>query len=208
LLIVSILGKTLQFVKFGCRNQLPKTIDELDLKFIKSLSENSRKTITQIAKEVGTSRPTAITRINSLAENNIIDFRAKINTAKLGFKLISVHFELQKEEESESILTKLLACPRLLQLFQEVGKNRFSAVMFAENAETMMSAVECLRTALNANITSWERIISLAGDSFSLKISLSKSEKTPCGRECGVCISFQQSECLGCPSTKDYKGPL
>jgi DNA-binding Lrp family transcriptional regulator len=189
-------------------NSLLKNIDELDLKFIKSLSENSRKTITQIAKEVGTSRPTAIARIKSLAENNIVDFGVKINIAKLGFKLISVHFELEKWEEAESILAKLLICPRLLQLFQEVGKNRFTAVMFAENAETMMSAVECLRTALNANITSWERIISLAGDSFSLKISLDKGEKTPCGRECGVCISFQQSECLGCPSTKEYKGPL
>jgi DNA-binding Lrp family transcriptional regulator len=187
---------------------LLKNIDELDLKFIKSLSKNSRKTITQIAKEVGTSRPTAISRINSLAENKIVDFGVKINIAKLGFKLISVHFDLEKWEETESILAKLLTCPRLLQLFQEVGKNRFTAVMFAENAETMISAAECLRTALNANITSWERIISLAGDSFSLKISLDKEEKTPCGRECRVCISFQQLECLGCPSTKDYKGPL
>jgi DNA-binding Lrp family transcriptional regulator len=187
---------------------LRKNIDELDLKFIKSLSENSRKTITQIAKEVGTSRPTAIARINSLAENKIVDFGAKINIAKLGFKLISVHFEFQKEQEAESILSKMLACPRLLQLFQEVGKNRFTAIMFAENAETMISAVECLRTALKANITSWERIISLAGDSFSLKISLEKCDKTPCGQECGICLSFQQSECLGCPSTKAYKGPL
>jgi len=187
---------------------LPKTRDELDLKFIKSLSGDCRKSITQIAREVGTSRPTAIARINSLAESKIVDFGAKINIAKLGFKLISVHFELEKEEEAENILSKLLTCPRLLQLFQEVGKNRYNAVMFAENAETMISAVECLRTELNVNITSWERIICLRGHSFSLKISLDKCEKTPCGQECGTCISFQQSECLGCPSTKDYKGPL
>jgi DNA-binding Lrp family transcriptional regulator len=187
---------------------LPKKKKALDLRLIKSLSEDCRKSITQIAKEIGTSRPTAIARINALAKKEIIDFGVKINVAKLGFKLVSVHFELQKEDETESILPKLLACPRLLQLFQEVGKNRFTAVVFAENAETMISAVECLRTALNVNITSWERIICLKGDSFGLKIALDKREKTPCGQECEICISFQQSECLGCPSTKDYKGPL
>jgi len=187
---------------------LPKKKEELDLRLIKSLSENCRKSITQIAKEVRISRPTAIARINALSKKEIIDFDAKINIAKLGFKLISVHFELQKEEETKSLLAKLLICPRILQLFQEVGKNRFTAVMFAENAETMMSAVECLRTALNVNIASWERIICLKGESFGLKIALDKCEKTPCGRECGTCISFQQSECLGCPSTEDYKGPL
>lgn len=187
---------------------MPKKKEALDLRLIKSLSEDRRKTITQIAREIGTSRPTAIARINALAKKEIIDFGVKINVVKLGFKLISVHFELQKEEETESILAKLLACPRLLQLFQEVGKNRFTAVVFAENAETMMSAVECLKTALNVSITSWERIICLKGDSFGLKIALDKCEKTPCGQECGICISFQQSECLGCPSTKDYKGPL
>ena len=187
---------------------MPKKKEALDLRLINSLSDDCRKSITQIAKEVGISRPTAIARISGLAKKEIIDFGVKINVAKLGFKLISVHFELQKEEETESILTNLLTCPRLLQLFQEVGKNRFTAVMFAENAETMMSAVECLRTALNVNITSWERIICLKGDSFDLKIALDKGEKTPCGQECRTCISFQQSECLGCPSTKDYKGPL
>jgi DNA-binding Lrp family transcriptional regulator len=187
---------------------LPETIDELDLRLIKSLSEDCRKSTTQIAKEVGTSRPTAIARINSLAERQIVNFGAKINVAKLGFKLISVHFETEKIEEAKSILAKLSACPRLLQLFQEVGKNHFTAVVFAENAETAISTVECLRTALNAKITSWERILCLTGDSFSLKIVLDKCEKTPCGKECGICISFQQSECIGCPSTKDYRGPI
>jgi DNA-binding Lrp family transcriptional regulator len=187
---------------------LPKKKEEIDLRLIKSLSENCRKPITQVAKEVGISRPTAIARTNGLAKKEIIDFGVKINVAKLGFKLISVHFELQKEIENENTLAKLSACPRVLQLFQEVGKNRFTAVMFAENTETMISAVECLRTALNVNITSWERIICLKGDSFGLKIALDKCEKTPCGQECGICISFKQSECLGCPSTKDYKGPL
>jgi DNA-binding Lrp family transcriptional regulator len=187
---------------------VPKTIDTLDLKIIKSLSENSRKPTTQIAKEAATSRPTTIARMNSLAKRKIVDFGAKINVAKLGFKLASVHFESEKTEDTENIIAKLSTCPRLLQLFQEVGKNTFTAIVYAENADTIISAIDCFKTALNAKITSWERILYHAGGAFDLKIILEKCEKTPCGKECGVCLSFKQSECTGCPATKDYKGPI
>jgi hypothetical protein len=64
--------------------------------------------------------------------------------------------------------------------------NGFTAVMFAEIAETMISVVECLRTALNLKIASWERIICFKGDSFGLKNALNKCQKTPCGQECGM----------------------
>jgi DNA-binding Lrp family transcriptional regulator len=185
-----------------------KTIDALDLKIINSLSQDCRKTTTQIAIEAGTSRPTVIARMNSLAKRKIVDFGAKINVAKLGFKIASVHFETEKTEDAQNIIDKLSACPRLLQLFQEVGKNTFTAIVFAENADTIISAIDCFKIALNATITSWERIIYHTGGSFGLKIIIEKCEKTPCGKECGMCLSFQQSECTGCPATKDYKGPI
>jgi len=187
---------------------VPKRIDMLDLKIIKSLSEDCRKPTTKIAKESGTSRPTTIARMNSLAARKIVDFGAKINVAKLGFKLASVHFEAENTEDSENIIAKLSTCPRLLQLSQEVGKNTFTAIMFAENADTIISAIDCFKTALSAKITSWERILYHAGGSFELKIILEKCEKTPCGKECASCLSFKQSECTGCPATKDYKGPI
>lgn len=187
---------------------MSKTIDALDLKIINSLSQNCRKSITQIAKDAGTSRPTVIARMNSLATRKIVDFSAKINVAKLGFKIASVHFETEKTEDAENIIAKLSACPRLIQLFQEVGKNTFTAIMFAENTDTIISAIDCFKTALNAKITSWERIIYHTGGSFDLKIFIEKCEKTPCGKECSLCLSFQHSECTGCPATLDYKGPI
>jgi Lrp/AsnC family transcriptional regulator, leucine-responsive regulatory protein len=184
------------------------TIDALDLKILKSLSEDCRKSTTQIAKEAGTSRPTAIARMKQLSENQIIDFGAKINLTKLGLKLASINFETNLTETSEQIVEKLKLCPRVIQLVQLVGKPTYNALIYVEDAETLLSSIECLESYLGLKITSYQRVLPLIGESFNLKISLEKFEKTPCGKECGLCLSYQHFECAGCPPTKTYRGPI
>jgi DNA-binding Lrp family transcriptional regulator len=187
---------------------MSKTIDALDVKIMKSLSEDCRKSTTQIAKEAGTSRPTAIARIKQLSENQIIDFGAKINLTKLGLKLASIHFETKLTETSQQIADKLKLCPRIIQLIQLAGKPNFTALIYVEDAETLLSSIDCLESYLGLKITSYQRILPLIGESFNLKISLEKCEKTPCGKECGLCLSYQHVECAGCPATNEYRGPI
>jgi DNA-binding Lrp family transcriptional regulator len=187
---------------------MSKTIDALDVKIMKSLSEDCRKSTTQIAKESGTSRPTTIARIKQLSENHIIDFGAKINLTELGLKLASIHFETKLTETSQQIADKLKLCPRVIQLIQLAGKPNFTALIYVEDAETLLSSIDCLESYLGLKITSYQRVLPLIGESFSLKISLEKCEKTPCGKECGLCLAYQQVECAGCPATKEYRGPI
>ena len=187
---------------------MPYKFDDVDLKIIKSLSEDCRKSTTQIAKEAGISRPTAIARIRELAEKRIVDFDAKVNVANIGFKTALVNLETDNVEERQRIVTILETCPRVLQLVQAIEKPSYTALVCAENAETLLSAIECLRSVLSARITSWQRVKPIIGDTFDLKIFLEKCELTPCGKKCGLCSSYQESECVGCPATKAYKGPL
>jgi DNA-binding Lrp family transcriptional regulator len=182
--------------------------DEIDLRIMKSLSEDCRKSTTQIAKEAGISRPTAIARIRNLAEKKIVDFDAKVNVTSMGFKMALATLETDNLEERQGIVTILEACPRVLQLVQTIEKPSYTALVCAENSETLLSAIECLRSVLSAKITSWQRVKPIIGDTFDLKIFLEKCELTPCGKKCGLCSSYQESECVGCPATKDYKGPL
>jgi len=183
-------------------------LDEIDLKIIKSLSEDCRKSTTQIAKEAGISRPTAIARIRRLAENNLVDFGAKVYVARIGLKLVLLTLETDNVEDKQDIVTKLEACPRVLQLVQAIEKPNYTALVCAENAETLLSAIDCLKSVLSARITSWHRVKPIIGDTYNLKIFLEKCELTPCGKKCGICSSYQESECVGCPATTDYKGPL
>jgi DNA-binding Lrp family transcriptional regulator len=182
--------------------------DEIDLRIMKSLSDDCRKSTTQIAKEVGISRPTAIARMKSLGESRLIDFGLKVNVINMGFKMALLNLETDTTEAKQEILSKLKACPRVLQLIQAIEKPCYVALVSAENAETLLSTVECLRGVLNARIVSWQRAKPIIGESFNLKILLEKCDLTPCGKKCGNCSNYQELECLGCPASKNYKGPL
>lgn len=182
--------------------------DEIDVRIMKSLSEDCRKSTTQIAREAGISRPTAIARMKNLAGNHLVDFGAKVNVARLGFKLALIKFELDDSEKKQNLVAKLAACPRVLQLVQAIEKSNYTALVCAENAETLLSSIDCLRDVLRARITSWQRVKPILGEAFNLKIFLEKCELTPCGKKCGICSSYRESECAGCPATTDYRGPL
>ena len=187
---------------------MSKTVDQLDMKILKALSEDSRKSNTAIAKEVGASRPTIIARIDKLIENKIVDVGAKVNVTKLGFKLVNVHFQMDQKESEQELVERISACPRVLQLFESVGKRNFTAIIFVENADSIISVIECFRNALHARVSSWHRVRPLIGETFNMKINVEKCAKTPCGKVCGLCLSYQQLECIGCPTSKDYKGPI
>jgi DNA-binding Lrp family transcriptional regulator len=187
---------------------MSKSIDELDKKIISSLSDDCRKSTTQIAKEAGTSRPTVIARMKQLSESQIIDFKAKINLKKLGLKFATIHFKVEKAQESKQVIEKIKLCPRVLQLIQLAGKPNYAALIYVEDAETLLSSIDCLESFLGIKILMYQRVLPLIGESFNLDISLEKCEKTPCGKECGLCLSYQHVECAGCPTTTKSRGPI
>jgi len=183
-------------------------LDELDLKILKSLTEDCRKSTTQVAKEANTTRPTAIARINHLVEEGIVDFGAKVNVTKLGLKLATIHFEARQGQSTDEILSALEKCPRIVQLIQLTGKPVFTALMVVEDANTLLSSIERMSSTLNINVVSYQRVLPLIGETFSMKISPEKHDLTPCGNDCRLCLSYQQNECLGCPSSSFYKGQI
>ncbi len=187
---------------------MPKQIDKIDIKIINALSEDCRKSTTQIAKEVDASRPTVIARLKQLSENNIIDFKAKVNLKNLGLKFATIHFRVEKARESKQIVEKLKQCPRVLQLIQWAGKQNYAALVYVEDAETLLSTIDCLESFLGLKIQSYQRALTLIGESFNLNLSIEKCEKAPCGKECGLCLAYQHEECKGCPTTTKYKGPI
>jgi Lrp/AsnC family leucine-responsive transcriptional regulator len=187
-----------------CKN-MQNSLDEIDLKIIKSLTEDCRKSTTQIAKEAGTSRPTAIARIKDIAKRNIVDFGAKVNIGKLGFRLALVTLETDETQKRQDIVDKLAACPRVLQIVQVIAKPNYTALICAETPETLLSSIECIRNVLSARIISWQRVKPIIGETFDLKIFLEKCELTPCGKKCAICISYTELDCVGCPATIDYK---
>ena len=190
------------------RKKLTRKLDELDLRILKSLTEDSRKSTTQIAKEAQTTRPTAIARINRLEEEKIIDFGPKIRATNIGLKFATLHFESQEGQSTEEIVNMLSKCPRIVQLIQLTGKPTYTDLILIDNAETLLSTIDCMSSTLKIKVNAYQRVLPLIGDSFNVKIDLEKKESTPCGKDCQLCLAYQQNECVGCPSSTKYKGQI
>ena len=198
----------LQIVKHVQMKTMSCKYDEVDIRIMKSLSEDCRKSTTQVAKEAGISRPTAIARIKELVSNQLLDFGAKVNVTRLGFKLAKVDLKTEGPKADEQIIQRLNTCPRTLQLVQITGTSEYTALVCAEDSDTLLSTIDCLKSVLDAKITSWQRIKPVLGESFNLKIFLEKCDLTPCGKKCGICPNYKESACIGCPATREYKGKL
>lgn len=145
--------------------------------------------------------------MNELAKMNLVDFGAKVNIEKLGFKLAFIFLETDETQSRQDSVDKLAACPRVLQLIQAIVKPIYSALVCAETAETLLSSIECIRNVLSPRIISWQRFKPIIGETFSLKIFLEKCELTPCGKKYAICVSYTESDCVGCPATTNYNGP-
>ncbi len=66
-------------------------IEELELKIVRSLNQNSRKSFREIAKEIGTSAPVVINKIKKLEEQGAIKgYIPLLDLEYFGFNLIAI----------------------------------------------------------------------------------------------------------------------
>ena len=66
-------------------------IEELELKIVRSLNQNSRKSFREIAKEIGTSAPVVINKIKGLEEQGAIKgYIPLLDPEYFGFNLIAI----------------------------------------------------------------------------------------------------------------------
>jgi len=187
---------------------MPEKFDEIDLRILDSIQKDTRKSVTKIARETGVSRPTVISRLGKLVENKLVDFNIEMDIMALGFKLALITLEINDSADKQKIESRIIQCPRVLQLLDFVDKPGCSLLVYAENTETLLSAVECFKSIVGDANLSWQRVKQNRGEKIPIKIFSTKCEITPCGKKCGMCSSYVQQECLGCPATKEYKGPL
>jgi len=184
-------------------------LDKVDLRIINSLVKDARRTITEIARDAKISRPTAINRLKNLRESNIVSLGARININQLGFKLALVALKSKNAVAKQKPETNLAICPRVLLLLQTSGNPDYLALLYGENMETLVSVIECFKSFSEISVVSWHRSKPpLLPGTFDLKVFPAKYEIAPCGKKCGDCSFYQNTECLGCPAVTEYKGPL
>jgi DNA-binding Lrp family transcriptional regulator len=179
--------------------------DEIDLKIISHLIEDSRISMTDLAKKTGLSRPTVSARLKKLRENEILLTPSGLNLAKFGYKVATVSLEVVDENNRSELEKILRICPRVLTGFRISSKANFHASVWGENEQTILSTIESFRDFPGVNIIE----ISYLGTPFKGDILIKPpnpvKEITPCGKICSECNRYANSLCLGCPTSLNYK---
>ena len=97
-------------------------MEELELKIIRALNQNSRKSFREIAKEIGTSAPVVINKVKRLEEEgDIKGYIPVLDAEYFGFTLMAVvalrisHGKLIEAQE------KIAEDPRVLAIYDVTG---------------------------------------------------------------------------------------
>jgi Lrp/AsnC family leucine-responsive transcriptional regulator len=184
-------------------------IDKVDLKLINSLKNNARSSITELAKEAGISRPTAMKRLETMLKEGTLGIEAGLNLKKLGFQIGCVGLEVIGAAARRELQNFLQICPRVLLVFCPFEKVNFSVYVYGEDQETLRSVIYSLNEFPNTSIAYVNYSDPpLNPATLPVPIHVNKGSETPCGKVCSTCISYIEELCLGCPAVVDYKGPL
>ncbi len=184
-------------------------LKENDLRLIKALGEDARKTVTQIAKETGLSRPTVSKMIQRMEDQGVLHIKAGVNLQELGFPTAFLALECKQIDHRMKLQKNLESCPRVLMILEPSEKVNMLLLVYGEDQVTLKSTIESFRHFSGANLVDiYHSGPPIVPHSFNIPIFTEKDDVSPCARKCFECVNYVNEECFGCPAVKEYKGPL
>jgi Lrp/AsnC family leucine-responsive transcriptional regulator len=186
-----------------------RLLKQRDLRVIKALGEDARKTITQIAEETGLSRPTVTNMINRMVEEGVLHLKAGVSLQELGFPTAFLALECRQIDQRMELQRNLASCPRVLMILEPSEKVNMLLLVYGEDQVTLKSTIESFRHFSGANLVEiYHSGPPMVPQSFNIPIFTEKDDVSPCDRKCFECVNYVNEVCFGCPAVKEYKGPL
>ena len=187
-------------------------LDKINLEIFKSLTEDGKINYSKIGKKFNLSHVSIKNRYETLIQKNLIRPSILVNFSKLNFQLAILLLELETEGY-ENVKEMYSNCPRVLFSFNVIGEYNHLLVFFAENLETVETIFNsCMLYNLKGVRKSNILIFGSLSEDLFLPLNFNQldqqNENTPCGTCCKFCKSFIKEQCIGCPASKYYYGPL
>lgn len=183
-------------------------LDNLDLKIIMELQMDGRISISELAEKAKSSRLTVTKRLRRLIDEGLIGVVGGLNLNKLRFKVASVGLEVKNEQTRREVEIHLKMCPRVLNIFRSPEKANIHLTMWGEDEQTINSTIESFRDLQNVDIIYSHYLGTPIHGELRVKVPQGQHAETPCGMRCTECYRYENSWCLGCPTSDDYKNPF
>ena len=189
-------------------------MDDIDWKLIKQLRLDGRKTYKELGEAIGFTSLGAKKRVEKLLKKNLIHISALVNADALGMRLALILLEIENAETMRNIIDRYDKCPRVINFFTTMGGYNLIALVMAED-QTTLESESMEKCALRSGEGIRRSEVYLIGRvhhypflPLNADVVNGKKDVTPCGVQCKDCPSFQDENCVGCPTSKNYKGPL
>jgi DNA-binding Lrp family transcriptional regulator len=187
----------------------PKKLDTIDLRILKELNKNPQSTLTDIASKTSISRPTITSHLKDLNESGMLLYQAGPSLRAMSFVTALVALEVKHEDSRRNSEKYLSECPRVKMIFRTTGKANLQVLCWGEDEGTLYATIDDFRNMPDTDVVSILYLGRPIYGDLVLDFSKEISEESPCGKLiCKECKTYEKGDCMGCPATPDYIGPL
>ncbi|MEM2942553.1 MAG: AsnC family transcriptional regulator [Candidatus Bathyarchaeia archaeon] len=187
-----------------------KLLDDIDKVIVSELQKDGRVALASIAKKIGVSHVAIHKRLERLIDKGVVKVSACLNVDRLDSKIAAILVEVENSRRLNELTELFKECPRTVLLSQLSATNLLTVVV-GEDFSTLESVIGVCSLRVQKGVRRSEVYIGKLPDYprfLPIRIAAEQKECSPCGVLCSKCDSFKDKECLGCPATKSYNGPL
>lgn len=132
-------------------------IDNNDYKILYLLSKNTRINSIEIARNIGTTSSTVISRIKKLIEQKVIQkYSIDIDSNKIGYKSFIVNLSIRNYEKKNHIISYLSNIPFICEIHKTIGGCDIELSLFTLNFEYFHKLMEDLRNRFPEDLTNYD----------------------------------------------------
>jgi len=189
-------------------------MDDVDRKIISQLQVDGRTTLGTLGGITGYTGMGAKKRLQKLLESGAVRISALLNLKHLDLCAAVVLIETDGSETVQRLLKRFEDCPRVVHIFTTIGGYNIIALVVAESQETLqsISMEKCsLRSEKGIRRSEFYPIRDIHYSPFiPIREFLTNKDlpATPCSVDCRPCERYKSENCVGCPATEYYRGPL
>jgi len=187
------------------------SFDDADKMLIAELQRDGRVPLSEVGRRMGISHVAVRKRLEKLLGKGLVKISAVLNVEALDAKIAAILVEVENAQRLNELMELFKDCPRTLFL-SGLTASHLLTIVTGENLSTLESVIGVCSLRVHKGVRRSEvHIGSLPIYPRYLPMQIAskrKSEVAPCGARCNQCRSFKTKQCLGCPATRFYEGPL
>ena len=175
------------------------SLDDLDLQIIKWMQKDARISITALAKNVESSRPTVQYRLNRLIDEGYLNLNGGLDLAKTGYKVALIGIEVKKRVTMQETEAHLRNCPRVQLIYTAPGTSNMQVQVWGENDENLSRLLNCFGEMPDTEIKDVLFLGAPGYGNVNLDVDKILDRENPCSEYCKLCPDYGDK---GCPRIK------